>query len=72
MIETQGIIIMTVIDCFWLLVPLGLSLYALHKARTEQKFKIFRSFAAGAFLVIFIYRSGPVVAKFILPFLMAR
>ena len=72
MIETQGIIIMTVIDCFWLFLPLMLCFYFLYKLKTEEKIKGFRGFAAGAFLIIFIYKSGPVVAKFVLPFLIAR
>jgi hypothetical protein len=57
------------IDLVFLIGTLALSAYFFFKLKTQPTHKGFHGFAAGVFLIIFIYKAAPVFAKLYLSML---
>ena len=55
-------------DYLFLILTFLLFLYFLNKLRTKKERKAFHGFAAGVFLMSFIYKIAPVVAKYVSTF----
>ena len=52
------------IDYIFLIATFAISMYFFYKLKTQKNHKGLNGVSAGAFLVIFVYKSAPIVAMY--------